>query len=148
MGKILLGKFLITGGQKVHRDWGVAIEGTQIKEIGPNSTLQDKYNNYQVKDCRDKVIAPGFVNSHMHSYGVLSHGIPAPDVDSFESFLNDFWWPLVENRIDHRMIEVTSRAMALELINSGVTTFANIMEAPKALPGALKTQAEVLMNWE
>ena len=45
---------------------------------------------------------PGFVNGHVHMYGVLAHGIPLESAPSdFWSFLEKFWWPLVEDRIDH-----------------------------------------------
>lgn len=144
MEEVLLGKYLLPGAGKVKADRGVVIKDDKIKKVAPNDELLAEYSGEKIKDYRDKVIAPGFINSHMHSYGVLSHGIPAPDVDSFESFLNDFWWPLVENRIDHKMIEITTEAMAARLINSGVTSFCNVMEAPGAIPGALKKQAEVL----
>ena len=144
MGKVLLGKYLLAphlngdaaGGpgpekeNRVKEDWGVVINNERIEEVGENSRLERKYSSYEVLDFRNKIIAPGFVNAHMHSYGVLSHGITVPaGIDSFDSFLNDFWWPLVENRIDHRMIEITSRAAAWELLNSGVTTFCDVLEA-------------------
>lgn len=130
---------------RVKEDWGVVIDKGRIEEVGENSRLERKYSSYEVLDFRNKIIAPGFVNAHMHSYGVLSHGITAPaGIDSFDSFLNDFWWPLVENRIDHRMIEITSRAAAWELLNSGVTTFCDVLEAPNAIPGALEVEAKAL----
>ena len=42
------------------------------------------------------VVLPGFVNAHVHLYGVLAHGIPAPaggGPSDFWSFLDDYWWP-------------------------------------------------------
>jgi cytosine/adenosine deaminase-related metal-dependent hydrolase len=158
VGKVLLGKYLLLppGGHyvrgpgpekenRVKEDWGVVINNERIEEVGENSRLELKYSSYEILDFRDKIIAPGFVNAHMHSYGVLSHGITAPEgIDSFDSFLNDFWWPLVENRIDHRMIEITSRAAAWELLNSGVTTFCDVLEAPNSIPGALEVEAKAL----
>ena len=39
-------------------------------------------------------------------YGFLSHGITADAmVTEFESFLDDFWWPYVEDRINHKLVE-------------------------------------------
>ncbi len=145
MGKVLLGKYLLLENNRVEENWGVAINGHFIEAIGENDFLKSKYAYYDILDFRNKIISPGFINAHMHSYGVLSHGITPPgDIESFESFLNDFWWPLVEDRIDHKMINITSRAAALELLNSGVTTFCDVLEAPNSIPGALKTQAEAL----
>lgn len=147
MRKVLLGKYLLPGEGEVYSNCGVVVNQGNIEAIGLNKKLKKNYKNnseYKLVDYTDKIIAPGFVNSHMHSYGVLSHGIPAPDVNNFESFLNDFWWPLVEDKIDHQMIEVTTKAMALKLLESGVTSFCNIMESPNAIPNALKIQAKVL----
>lgn len=103
MGKVLLGKYLLLppGGDlspsrppapsrplapgehpackdRVKEDWGVVIDKGRIEAVGENSRLERKYSSYEVLDFRDKIIAPGFVNAHMHSYGVLSHGITAP----------------------------------------------------------------------
>ena len=123
MGTLLPGNYLLGEQGHVRKAWGVAFREDTIEETGSNDTLKLKYPDYEVLDCTDKIIAPGFVNAHMHCYGVLAHGITVPArIDSFESFLDDFWWPLVENRIDHKMIEVTTRNAAMELLASGVTS--------------------------
>ncbi len=143
--KLLLGNYLINPRQDhLKKESGVAIEDGVIRQVADNRKLQEKYPEAKVIDLRDKVLSPGFINTHMHSYGILSHGIETPEIGSFKDFLEKFWWPKVENQIDHRLIEISTRAAALELIDSGVTTFCNVMEAPNALPGALTTQAEVL----
>ncbi len=152
MGKILLGKYLVFYNPNdrevvTKRDWGVAINGGLIEEIDENDLLLERYGSYEHFDFRDRIICPGFVNAHMHSYGILSHGIRMPDnVIDFEKFLNDFWWPKIENRIDHKMIEATTRYAAWELINSGVTTFCDVLEAPNAIPGALDVEANILKD--
>ena len=102
----------------------------------PNRDLLDRYPAYTVWDHTGKIICPGFVNAHMHAYGVLAHGIRVPaNVNSFEAFLHDFWWPKVEDRIDHEMIAAASLNAARELLDSGVTTFCDVLEAPFAMPG-------------
>lgn len=81
----------------------------------------------------------------MHFYGILSHGITPPvEIDGFESFLRDFWWPLVEDELTPELIQAGMRMSALELINSGVTAVSDILEAPKSVPGVLKKEAEVV----
>ncbi len=145
MGTLLLGSYLLGEQGQARKGWGVAFHEDTIEETGPNGMLKEKYPRYEVLDCTGKIISPGFVNAHMHCYGVLAHGITVPArIDSFESFLDDFWWPLVENRIDYKMIEVTTRNAVMELLASGVTSFCDVLEAPYAVPGALETQARVL----
>ena len=147
MGKLVLGKFLLAGDGKVLENSGLAIEGDLIKEVNSNKALQINYPDFEILDCKDQIISPGFINAHMHLYGVISHGITVPaDIENFKSFLEDFWWPGVEDRLDHKMIAVTARAMAYELINSGVTALCDILEAPMAIPGALEAEAEALKD--
>ncbi|MCF6335563.1 MAG: amidohydrolase family protein [Spirochaetales bacterium] len=147
MGKLILGKFLLAANGSVLENTGLAIERDIIKEVNGNEILLQNYPDYEVLDCHDQIISPGFINAHMHLYGVISHGISVPnDIEDFKSFLEDFWWPKVEDRLDHKMIAVTARAMAYELINSGVTALCDILEAPMAIPGALEAEADVLKD--
>jgi cytosine/adenosine deaminase-related metal-dependent hydrolase len=81
-------------------------------------------------------------------YGVLSHGIPLDQApEDFRSFLEAFWWPLVEDALDHELIQVAVDFACLEMIRSGVTTFYDCLEAPLALPGCLDVEAEVVRRW-
>jgi cytosine/adenosine deaminase-related metal-dependent hydrolase len=78
-------------------------------------------------------------------YGVLAHGIPLAHAPAgFWPFLEDFWWPRVEDRLDHDMIAAATDWACLEMIRSGVTTFYDCLEAPRALPGALPVEAAVV----
>ena len=59
-------------------------------------------------------------------------------------FLEDFWWPLVENRLDRDMILPATAVNCAAMIRSGITSFFDCEEAPHALPGILAAQAEVV----
>jgi cytosine/adenosine deaminase-related metal-dependent hydrolase len=83
------------------QDAGVIVSGGRIEQVEPNAALAVQPDD-TVIDAPDRLIAPGFVNAHTHLYGVLSHGITVEAlVSEFSSFLEDFWWPYMENRIDH-----------------------------------------------
>lgn len=147
MGKLILGKFLLAGNETVLKNSGLALRGDTIIDVNSNEKLLKKFPGFEVLDCTDQIISPGFINAHMHLYGVISHGISVPsEIENFKSFLEDFWWPKVEDKLDHEMIAVTARAMAYELVNSGVTAFCDILEAPMAVHGALEAEAEVLKD--
>ena len=60
------------------------------------------------------------------------------------SFLTDFWWPLVEDRLDHEMICAATDLNLAQMLRGGTTAFYDITEAPNALPGCLAAQAEVV----
>jgi len=126
------------------KDWGVRIEGSTISQVGPNDSLSIEGAD-RVIDATDKLLSPGFVNGHMHMYGVLSHGITVDAaVTDFTSFLEDFWWPFMENRIDHRMVDITTRWACVEMIKSGITTFLEVLEGPNSIPGALEVEREIV----
>ena len=93
----------------------------------------------------DCIITPAFVNAHHHMYGVLAHGIPLEEAPSgFWPFLEDFWWPRIEDQLTHELIAAATNWACLEMVRSGVTTFYDCLEAPYALPGALEVEAEVV----
>jgi cytosine/adenosine deaminase-related metal-dependent hydrolase len=128
----------------LHTNWGVSVEGGTVSQVAPNDTLPAE-GAEKVIDARDKIIAPGFINGHMHMYGVLSHGITVDvNVTDFTSFLEDFWWPFMENRIDHRMVDITTRWAMVEMIKSGITTFLEVLEGPNSIPGALEIEREAV----
>lgn len=149
MGTLILPSYLIDlPGQAPKLDWGVRVVNDRIDDVGPNANLQAKYPDDTMIDATDQVLAPGFVNAHVHLYGVLAHGIPLPSADQSSgggwAFLDDFWWPLVEDALDHEMICAATDWVCAEMLRSGITGFYDILEAPFAIPGALLAQKEVV----
>jgi cytosine/adenosine deaminase-related metal-dependent hydrolase len=142
---LILGGFLVVDSHSIYKSWGVLIQGNRIQVIAENSTLKANYSGEKIIDATDKILAPGFVNAHHHAYGILAHGISIGQVPAgFRAFLEDFWWPRVENRLDHEMITAATAQSCYEMINSGITSFCDILEAPNALPGVLHAEAEVV----
>jgi len=126
------------------KDWGLKIEGNRITFAGPSEEIPVNDGD-EIIDAGERMIAPGFVNGHNHMYGFLSHGITAEAlVTEFSSFLEDYWWPYVENRVDPDLARVTAQWSCVEMINSGITSFTDILEAPNSIPGALEVEADVI----
>ena len=131
--------------QAPQEGWGVAVEGERIVALAPNDDLRVRFPKATVVDGTDCVITPAFVNAHHHMYGVLAHGIPLHEAPAgFWPFLEDFWWPRVENRMTHELIAAATDWACLEMIHSGITTFYDCLEGPYAIPGALEVEAEVV----
>ena len=142
---IILPQYLITTPHKPPQcGWGIRIIGDKITAIAPNADLRAQYPDDDIIEAPDSVLAPGFVNAHVHLYGVLAHGIPLANAPSgFWSFLNDFWWPLVEDALDHEMIAAATDWVCAEMLRSGITSFYDCLEAPHAIPNALLAQKEL-----
>lgn len=138
---------LIAADRPAERSWGVRVVDGLIDAVGPHSNLLAAHPDDDVVDAADKIVLPGFVNAHVHLYGTLAHGIPpakGAGPDDFWSFLEDYWWPQVEDALDIPMIVAATDFVCAEMLRSGVTTFYDILEAPNALPDALLAQKEVV----
>ncbi|MDR3144743.1 MAG: amidohydrolase family protein [Treponema sp.] len=126
-------------------DGAIVTGGDRILFAGPRAAGEARFPGVPRTDYGPAVISPGFVNAHMHLYGVLAHGLKAPaPIRSFEGFLGDYWWPLVENQLDPPMLAAAAECSGLELIDSGVTALCDCMEAPLAPRAGLEAQAAVL----
>ncbi len=134
-------------------DWGLAVEGDRIVAVASHAELGDRFPDAEVVDATDCVVTPAFVNAHHHMYGVLAHGIPLDRAPvGFWPFLQDFWWPRVEDALTHELVAAAAEWACLEMVRSGVTTFYDCLEAPNAIhradgPGPLEVEAEVVRRW-
>ncbi|MBS3969569.1 MAG: amidohydrolase [Clostridia bacterium] len=143
---VIFGKYVLTSFEEgLKEDWGICVEGNLIRRVASNEDLKRLYPRADIIDATDKIIAPGFVNGHMHMYGILSHGITVDAAPTeFTSFLEDFWWPYVEDQLDHELIRASTKMACVEMIKSGITTFYDCLEGPNSIPGALRVAAEAV----
>ncbi|KUO50106.1 MAG: amidohydrolase [Desulfitibacter sp. BRH_c19] len=143
---IILGRYILINSEEgIMENWGVCIEANLISRVGSHEDLKREYPKAAIIDATDKIIAPGFINGHMHMYGILSHGITVDAAPTeFTSFLEDFWWPYVEDQLDHEMVKASTEMACVEMIKSGITTFYDCLEGPNSIPGALKVSAQVV----
>jgi cytosine/adenosine deaminase-related metal-dependent hydrolase len=147
--RLILGQMLWADTTQPPRvGWGLAVDGQRVVAIAEHASLQAQFPAAEVVDATDCVVTPSFVNAHHHMYGVLAHGIPLDEAPSgFWPFLQDFWWPRVEDSLTHELIAAAADWACLEMVRSGITTFYDCLEAPYALPGALEAEAEVVQRW-
>lgn len=142
--QLVLGDWLIVSADEPARaDWGVAVAGTTVCDVGHHRDLIERYPTASVMRRPGSVVMPGFVNAHVHLYGVLAHGItPHSPPSGFDDFLSDYWWPQVEDRLDPSMLAAAARQVSIEAALGGTTTIFDICEAPNAVDDALWATAE------
>ncbi|MFC2082935.1 amidohydrolase family protein [Candidatus Bipolaricaulota bacterium] len=141
---ILGGALLCSADAPLQLDSGLWIKDGQVAGVGSNELLRSDHPDAEQLDARHLLLMPGLVNAHMHSYGLLAHGFPMHDVPSgFFEFLNEFWWPQVENQLDQPMIEAALRLSCCQMIHSGITSFCDVLEAPNAPDGILNVEADI-----
>ncbi len=142
---ILPSWLIVSANEDPRANWGARIVGDTIDDVAPNDELKIKYPDDPLWPAEGQVLSPGFVNTHTHLYGILAHGIPLEKAPTgFWPFLNDFWWPMVEDQLDHELIRAATDYQCSLMIKSGVTTFYDCEEAPNSLPGCLEAQAEIV----
>ena len=145
-GLVIQPDWLISESSETPKEnWGVRVCDGKIHTVAPNKELETKFPEDEVVLAEGQVLMPGFVNGHVHMYGVLAHGIPLESAPSdFWSFLEKFWWPLVEDKIDHKMISAATDWLCSEMLLTGTTTFCDVLEAPKSLPESLLLEKEII----
>ena len=148
-GILILPEWLIANTDELpRRAMGVRVSGDVITDVATNDDLIRRFPTDERWDAPGQVLSPGFVNTHTHLYGVLAHGIPlSKALDGFWPFLKDFWWPMVEDRIDHDMIRAAVEWQCQLMIHSGVSSFYDCLEAPHSLPGNLKVEADIVEKY-
>lgn len=98
----------------------ILIEGNKIKAIGKSDSLEVD-NDVEMIDCSGKIVMPGLINTHVHSTQQLGRGL-ADDVDLL-TWLRKRTWPY-ESSMSKDEQYVAAKACMIELIKSGVTSFA------------------------
>lgn len=125
---------------RILRNGSIYIEDDLIKAVGPADQVGE-IDGAQVIDAKDKIVIPGFISCHNHLYSAVVRSIPFSGFEktdfSFYGWMERFWLPLLEDRIDHEQLYVGTKANLLEHIRSGITTTTDTAEGPYALPGVL-----------
>ena len=124
MKQILLKNgFIVTmaeGSETVYDGGSVLIEDDKIKAVGqidPRMVAPDA----EIMELNGKYVLPGFVNTHVHTSQQISRGV-GDDVD-FVTWLHKRMWPFESNMTEEDSY-ISTLATCLELIKSGVTSFA------------------------
>jgi cytosine/adenosine deaminase-related metal-dependent hydrolase len=123
----------------------IAIDKDKIVEVGPTKEIEKEYSADQVLNADGKVVMPGMICCHNHMYNAITHAMPWKESPtSFIGFLEDLWWPYIEDQFTKDQIYASALIASARMIKSGVTSFADVLEAPNAIPGALDREAEAV----
>ncbi len=135
---------LITGGTVVTMDragtviadGAVAIDGATIVAIGSATDLDARYVARERLDVRGQVIMPGLINTHTHAPMVLFRGL-ADDM-ALMDWLNQYIFPAEKATVSPEFVRIGTRLAALEMIESGTTTYADMYYFEEEIARATK----------
>jgi 5-methylthioadenosine/S-adenosylhomocysteine deaminase len=105
-------------------DGAVAIDGDRIVAVGTASELSARYAPAATIDATGQVVLPGLINTHTHAPMVLYRGL-ADDL-ALMDWLNNYIFPAEAATVSPAFVRVGTRLAALEMIESGTTTFADM----------------------
>ena len=123
---------VITGGTVVTVDasrrvlapGAVAIDGAAIVAVGTPAEIASRFDAKETIDAAGTVVMPGLVNTHTHAPMVMYRGL-ADDL-SLMDWLQKYIFPAEARTVSPAMVRVGTRLAALEMIQSGTTTFADM----------------------
>src|SRR5438094_7324423 len=102
----------------------VAISGREIVDVDMPQAIAAKYQAAETIDARDQIVLPGLINTHTHAPMVMYRGL-ADDLALME-WLQKFIFPAEAKTVSPEMVRVGTRLAALEMIESGTTTFTDM----------------------
>jgi 5-methylthioadenosine/S-adenosylhomocysteine deaminase len=99
----------------------IAIDKGKIIEIG---NFGNKYDAEEVLDATNKIVMPGFVNTHTHVAMSYFKGM-ADDLPLME-WLSKHIWPVESNFLAPEFVRDASLHGCSEMIKNGITTFSDM----------------------
>jgi 5-methylthioadenosine/S-adenosylhomocysteine deaminase len=137
---IVIGGTVITqnAARQILSPGAVAIDSSDIVEVGAPDVIAAKYQARETVDARGQVVLPGLINAHTHAPMVMYRGL-ADDL-ALMDWLQKYIFPAEAKTVSPELVRIGTRLAALEMIESGTTTFADMYyfeeEIAKAAFGA------------
>jgi 5-methylthioadenosine/S-adenosylhomocysteine deaminase len=102
----------------------VAIDGDRIAGVGTAADMDAAFLASERIDVHGQVILPGLINTHTHAPMVLFRGL-ADDL-ALMDWLQKYIFPAEAKTVSPEFVRIGTKLAALEMIESGTTTFADM----------------------
>ena len=109
---------------RVFAPGGVAIDGTRILAVGPETDIRARFDGAETVSAAGKIVLPGLVNTHTHAAMTLLRGLGA-DL-SLSSWLTKKIFPAEAKNVSPGFVRDGTRLACLEMIEGGTTAFADM----------------------
>src|SRR5688572_5792080 len=110
--------------RQIVENGAVAIDGTDIVAVGPVADVTARFHARETLDARGQIVLPGLINTHTHAPMVLYRGL-ADDL-ALQEWLEKYIFPAEAKTVSPEFVRVGTRLAALEMIQSGTTTYADM----------------------
>jgi len=102
----------------------VAIDGRDIVAVDTADAIATAYRGRDTIDAAGSVVIPGLINTHTHAPMVLFRGL-ADDL-ALMDWLQKYIFPAEAKTVSPEFVRVGTRLAALEMIESGTTTYTDM----------------------
>jgi cytosine/adenosine deaminase-related metal-dependent hydrolase len=111
----------VDAGRRILSDGSILIDRGEILQVGPAADVRSPHPPDRVIDARNLVVAPGFVDTHVHLSEHLNRGLLLDDIP-VDRYLPDWLIPLysVMTAEDEQHAALLA---GIEMIRTGTTTF-------------------------
>ena len=107
--------------RRIFRDGAVLVDGRDIVWVGRASDVRPPRIPDRVIDGRNRLVLPGFVNTHVHLSEHVNRGVMADEIP-VDRYMADWLIPLY-SAITPEEEAYSARLACLEMIRTGTTTF-------------------------
>ena len=114
----------------------IAVDGNAILAVDTPERISANFTASETITVRDQVVLPGLINTHTHAPMVLYRGL-ADDL-ALMDWLNKFIFPAEAKTVSPEMVRLGTRLAALEMIESGTTTYADMYYFEEEIARATK----------
>src|SRR6266516_2714683 len=123
---------VVTGGIVITQDerrtvlspGAVAIDGPEIVAVDRPDAIAANYRADETIIAPNQIVLPGLVNTHTHAPMVMYRGL-ADDLALME-WLQKYIFPAEAKTVSPELVRIGTRLAALEMIESGTTTFVDM----------------------
>src|SRR5687768_6585075 len=110
--------------RQIVENGAVAIDGADIVAVGPVADIAARFTARETVDAAGQIVLPGLINTHTHAPMVLYRGL-ADDL-ALSEWLEKYIFPAEAKTVSPEFVRAGTRLAALEMIESGTTTFADM----------------------
>src|SRR5688572_17798031 len=126
----------VDGERHVYSPGAVAIDGTTIVAVGPAADIAARFKGAEQINTVGSLVIPGLINTHGHAPMVLYRGL-ADDL-RLQEWLEKYIFPAEAKTVSREMVRAGTRLAALEMIQSGTTTYADMYYFEEEIARATK----------
>ena len=126
MSLVVVGGTIITenAAHRMLTPGAIAIDARDIVDLDTPAAIAAKYQARETIDARDQIVLPGLINTHTHAPMVMYRGL-ADDL-ALREWLEKYIFPAEAKTVSPELVRTGTRLAALEMIESGTTTFVDM----------------------